>query len=31
LATIAASDDGEYIVMGENESLSHLMVFLARR
>ena len=31
LATIAASDDGEYIVMGESESLSHLMVFLAKR
>lgn len=28
LSTIAASDNGEYIVMGENESLSQLMVFL---
>lgn len=30
LSTIAASDNGEYIVMGENESLSQLMVFLAK-
>ncbi len=27
LSSIAASDDGRYIVMGENESLSQLMVF----
>ena len=29
LRTIAASEDGKYIVMGEDEALSQLLVFLA--
>jgi hypothetical protein len=27
LATIASSEDGKYIVLGENEALSHILVF----
>ena len=27
LATIAASGDGKYIIMGEDESLSQLLIF----
>ncbi len=30
LATISASEDGKYIVMGEDESLSHLLVFTVK-
>ncbi len=30
IATVAASDDGTYIVMGENESLSQLLIFTTK-